>query len=226
MTGSTVVFLGPSLSPRLVPRHPALRYLPPVRRGDLPALLGRSPLPARIAVIDGEFGQSLSVSVTELRDALRGGVEVWGASSMGALRAAECSVLGMRGVGWIFDQYAGGVLEADDEVALLFDPDGFRPLTVPLVNVRWALRLAVPAGAVPASVAPDVLAAARALHFEERTWPALCRLPGDPRPVSAARALACFAGAHPTACDRKALDALLLLSTLTRLAEEVPDAAA
>lgn len=60
-------------------------------------------------------------------------------------------------------------MEADDEVALLFDPDGYGPLTVPLVNVRWALRLAVPAGAVPAAVAPDLLIAAGALHFDERT---------------------------------------------------------
>jgi hypothetical protein len=226
MTGSTVVFLGPSLPARLVPRHPALRQLPPVRRGDLPALLGQSPPPARLAVIDGEFGQSLSVSVTELRDALRSGVEVWGASSMGALRAAECSVLGMRGVGWIYDQYATGGLEADDEVALLFDPDGYRALTVPLVNVRWALRLAVSAGVVPVAAAPCLLAAARALHFEERTWAALCSLPGSGRLRMAAQALAGFAGEHPTACDRKALDALQLLSTLTRLPQEVPDAAA
>jgi hypothetical protein len=132
----------------------------------------------------------------------------------------------MRGIGWIFEQYAGGGLEADDEVALLFDPDGYRPLTVPLVNVRWALRLAVPAGAVPAPVAPDLLAAAAALHFEERTWPALCRLPGRPRLVKAARGLACFVRTHPTACDRKALDALRLLSVLTRRTEEAPDAAA
>jgi TfuA protein len=226
VTASTLVFLGPTLPARLVRRHPTLRYLPPVRRGDLPALLDGSERPARIAIIDGEFGQSLSVSVTEIRDVLRAGVEVWGASSMGALRAAECSVLGMGGVGWVFEQYATGALEADDEVALLFDPDGYRPLTVPLVNVRWALRLAVPAGAVPAPDAPDLLAAARALHFEERTWPALCSLSDQRRLVNAARGLACFVGAHPTACDRKALDALLLLSILARRPQEVPYATA
>jgi hypothetical protein len=203
-----------------------LRLLPPVRRGDIPALLAGPEAPKRLAIIDGEFGQSLSVSVTELRDALDRGVEVWGASSMGALRAAECSVLGMRGVGWIYRHYATGAISADDEVALLFDPDGARTLTLPLVNVRWALALAVRVGVVSGADAPGLFAAARSLHFEDRTWTALSRRPAHPPLSRAAGALADFAAARPLACDRKALDALRLLRRLARPAPEVSHGAA
>src|SRR5215203_3507429 len=114
----TVVFLGPSLDFTEAETHLKALYLPPIRRGDLPKVIAEG---ARtIGIIDGEFGQSLAVSVMEIRAGLEQGIHVWGAASMGALRAAECQSLGMSGVGWIFQGYVDGSLRADDEVALLF----------------------------------------------------------------------------------------------------------
>ena len=219
MTPSTLVFLGPSRPERGSPTEPDWVVLPPVRRGDIPSLLTAMPEVRRLAVIDGEFGQSLSVSITELRAALSAGVEVWGASSMGALRAAECSVLGMRGVGWVHRMYATGRIEADDEVALLYDPDTGRSLTLPLVNVRWAISLAVRHGRLGPSAGAALLEVARSLHFEDRTWPAVERT-APPRLTYSARLLAEFAAGHPWACDRKALDAGRLLARLSRRSPE------
>src|SRR3569832_1918730 len=92
---STYVFLGPSL-----PREEAGKALPlpvtwrpPFWCGVLLWVVAAGA--RRVAIVDGEFGQSLAVSVTEIKAALARGVEVWGASSMGALRAAECAGLGM-----------------------------------------------------------------------------------------------------------------------------------
>src|SRR6202171_5179793 len=143
----TVVFLGPSLDSNEAATHLQARYLPPIRRGDLPTVIADG---ARfIGIVDGEFGQSLAVSVMEVCSGLKQGVQIWGAASMGALRAAECQSMGMVGVGWIFQKYVEGALRADDEVALLFDPRSRRATTIPLVNVRWALQVAIEEGMIP-----------------------------------------------------------------------------
>jgi hypothetical protein len=57
------------------------------------------------------------------------GVHVFGAASMGALRAAEMHSLGMVGIGTIFQWYRDGKIVADDEVAVRHGPpnsDTFR----------------------------------------------------------------------------------------------------
>ncbi|WP_239014256.1 TfuA-like protein [Archangium violaceum] len=94
-------------------------------------------------------------------------VIVLGASSMGALRAAELHPHGMVGVGRIFEAYLEGRLSADDEVALLHGPAelGFRPLTLPLVNIRATLD----ASPLDAGLRGLLLATATRLPFEERT---------------------------------------------------------
>lgn len=211
---STFVFLGPSL-----PRAEAERALPlpvtwrpPIRRGDLPRALAAGA--RRVAIVDGEFGQSLAVSVTEIKAALARGVEVWGASSMGALRAAECAGLGMRGAGWIYRGFASGLLQADDEVALLFNPWSGEAVTLPLVSFRWSLALAKAEGLVPAAAAPDLLAAARRIHYAERTLDSL-RAAARRQPwEEPMRALLDWMEREPRSADRKRLDALQLLDML------------
>jgi hypothetical protein len=214
----TVVFLGPSLAVDTARDHLAAAYAPPVRRGDLARHVAAGA--KRLAIVDGEFAQSLSVSIVEIREALAAGVEVWGASSMGALRAAECHVLGMRGVGWIYEEYRTGALQADDEVALMLDPETLAPLTVPLVNVRWALACAVAEAVVDGAEAAGLFELARSLPFDRRTYRgvvALARLGG---PARAASAFADFVHRQPHLTDRKRLDALGLLDALHRSAND------
>ena len=82
----------------------------PSARGDgrrLPAGPARGP-PARIAIIDGLFEQVPAVWHKELLFAMARGVEVSGAASMGALRAAELHAFGMIGVGPTFAAYKSG----------------------------------------------------------------------------------------------------------------------
>ncbi len=211
---STFVFLGPSL-----PREEAeqalplpVTWLPPIRRGDLPRALAAGA--RRVAIVDGEFGQSLAVSVTEIKGALARGVEVWGASSMGALRAAECGGLGMRGVGWIYRGFANGLLQADDEVALLFNPRSGEAVTLPLVSFRWSLTLAKAEGLVPAAAAPALLAAARRIHYAERTLESLRAAARHQPWEEPMRALLDWMEHEPLSADRKRLDALQLLDML------------
>src|SRR5688572_27665050 len=132
-----VVFLGPSLPATDAKAILPCEVRPPARQGDVFRALGDRP--RLIVLLDGVFEHSPSVWHHEIVATNAAGVPMIGASSMGALRAAE--FVGTRmieGVGEVFRAYATGKLVDDGEVALLHASaeHGFRPLTVPLVNVR------------------------------------------------------------------------------------------
>jgi hypothetical protein len=207
----TVVFLGPSLDLGAARQRLAADFRPPIRRGDLPRAAQQGA--RRVAIIDGEFGQALSVSILEVRAALRSGVEVWGASSMGALRAAECWPIGMLGVGWVYEQYRSGAIQADDEVALIFDASTGAARTTPLVNMRWSAQQATDAGVLCAADAAEILGFAATLRYEQRSYRCLQRLaPAQLQPAIAA--LLGWVSSHPERADRKGLDADELLRRL------------
>jgi len=212
VANTRVVFLGPSLACDEAATRLNARYLPPIRRGDLPGVVAEGA--REIGIVDGEFGQSLAVSVMEIRAAIGEGARVFGAASMGALRAAECQSLGMLGVGWIFDNYAAGLLRSDDEVALLFDPRDLRAITIPLVNIRWALHLAVEEGVLSASSAVHLLYVARAVRFKVRDQEQLLKAVSDSTWQSQMRTLLEFMQTNPSRTDRKRLDALMLLELM------------
>jgi hypothetical protein len=165
-----VVFLGPSL-PATVASDlvPGADIRPPVRRGELRA--ARADGARILVVIDGAFAHSLAVSPREVVDVLRSGAIVIGASSMGAIRAAECEPAGMIGIGEVYAGFRDGRLVSDDEVAVVTDPDtGHRAVSVPLVAVRSGLCCARADRAISAADARALLAAAESLHFSERQW--------------------------------------------------------
>jgi hypothetical protein len=196
-----VAFLGPSLPAAEARRIAPCRVLPPARAGDVLAVLPERPL--AIALVDGLFDATPSVWHRELLAALDAGVAVFGAASMGALRAAELSRFGVVGVGGIFRAYRDGALEDDGEVALLHAgaAHGFRPFTVPLVTVRAAAEAAREARILSAGAARALVRAAARVPYVERTWPRVL----DGARLGAARApLEAFL---PDAPDPKAEDA-------------------
>lgn len=210
------VFTGPSLRPADLTRLRSLaderkRTLdlrPPVRRHDLLSLIGAES-PHKIIMLDGEFGQSLAVSVTEVRALLFAGQPLSGASSMGALRAVECRTIGMTGSGWVYAQYLNGSIDSDGDVALLYDPENFAPVTVPLVNVRWLLAERVREGSLSAEEASSALDIAQDLNFRDRRHSLLLKQWKRGLPGSAVEALeAHFVADRPDEWDRKRLDAL------------------
>jgi TfuA protein len=168
MSRKVVVFTGPSLSPR---RARALfkhaEYRPPAKRGDLLALL--RPRPLAVGIIDGEFFQSLAVTPKEVLALLEAGVPVYGAASMGALRAVELAPYGMIGAGSVYRLFRRGVLDADDEVALAYSPSTYRAVSEPLVNTRYQLRAAVRHGILSRSDALAIVADFREVYFPRRT---------------------------------------------------------
>jgi hypothetical protein len=211
----TVIFLGPSLA--LADAQailPTAEFCAPVAQGDVYSLLGRDQ-PDAIGIIDGVFYQDLPVWHKEIITALERGVAVYGASSMGALRAAECGPFGMVGVGVIFEQYASGELIDDDEVAVSHEgPDhGWRPRTEPLVNLRATMRRAADEGRLDDEAVQRVLDVAKGIWFAVRTRPALLqalRAAGvPPREVQAL-----YTSLEEAYVDQKRLDAESLLRAL------------
>jgi len=166
----TVVFLGPSLPVDDARRLLDAEFLPPIRRGDI----ARLPASTRfIGIIDGEFFQNLAVSPKEIIWALDRGVKVFGSSSMGALRAAETHTFGMVGIGRVFEQFRDGILDADDEVAVAYEPGTYRALSDAMVNLREALTLARNAGVITESQQHELTDVMRARYFPHRSWQAL-----------------------------------------------------
>lgn len=167
------VFLGPSVPVEQARTILDATYLPPVAMGDVQALMAEGP--RAIAIIDGLFERIPAVWHKEILHALAQGVRVYGASSMGALRAAELHTFGMIGVGRIFEAYRDGVLEDDDEVALVHAPAafGYRAGSEPMVNLRWGLGQAEARGCVSAATRAALEAAAKETFYPDRSWAGL-----------------------------------------------------
>jgi hypothetical protein len=210
---SAVVFLGPSLDRREAAALLPADYRPPAARGDLSRAAREG---ARvIGLVDGVFFQESSVGHREILAALKAGVHVVGASSMGALRAAELHTLGMEGVGEVYRMYRDGVLVSDDEVALAFDPETFMALSEPLVNIRATLTRAEADGIIGYLDSEALLSVASSLYYPDRTYPRIVRVAKaavDPRTLSR------FARWVETgAVDLKRSDAVLALQRIREI---------
>ncbi|MDL4816552.1 TfuA-like protein [Actinomadura opuntiae] len=123
-------------------------------------------------IIDGYFQRVPAVWHKEIVFALVNGVEVYGCSSMGALRAAELHPFGMVGVGAVFAAYAAGTCEDDDEVAVAHEgaDTGYRPTSEPMVNIRHGLSEAVREDVVTLQEARALARSAKDLFYPERHW--------------------------------------------------------
>lgn len=169
-----ILFLGPTLEAdaarRLWTASCRLEIRPPAAQGDVYAAAREAPW--GIALVDGYFEHVPSVWHKEILWALSQGVRVYGAASMGALRAAELESFGMVGVGRIFEAFRDGVLERDDEVAVAHGPaeTGYRRLSEALVDLRFALEAAEADGAVDGSARRLLVQLARDTFYPYRHW--------------------------------------------------------
>ena len=180
------IFLGPT-RPANIPAEADLR--PPAQQGDIAAAALEGP--DTLILIDGLFHQSLAPWHKEILFALDRGCRVIGAGSLGALRAVECARYGAEPVGVIAGWYAEESCTDDADVALAHAcaEDGYRPLSIPLVNLRATAEAYI-------DEAGHILATARAIYYPERTWQRLRRDLGDVVDILQARYI-----------DQKALDA-------------------
>jgi hypothetical protein len=207
-----LVYVGPSLdADQVLERIPEAIIRPPAKQSDLISDLLEVE-PTHILLIDGEFSQALSVWQKEIIYALQipGIKAVYGAASMGALRAADLADYGMVGCGRIFRWYDEGVITDESEVSVLYyrRPDGsYVTATVPMVNVRAALDKAVEIGAVELENAQAIFEYCAQIHWTERTPAVLGRIPGflswlekiDQKKADALELVCTFDGLRPRA---------------------------
>lgn len=213
------VFAGPSLPKAFRPANALFDWRGPASAGDLAELLD-SP-PARVCLIDGFFDFCPAPWHKELLLLLAEGTIVFGAASMGALRAAELERFGMVGVGAIFRAYRDGRLVGDDEVALIHATErlDWAPLSVPMVEFRATLAAACRARLIAPASARRMRSLVRSIYFQERDWPVIasacrtagfadvdlmCRLQAMHVPLKRHDALACLAAALAPAAERPA----------------------
>jgi hypothetical protein len=199
-----VLFAGPSLAGQSYD-HTGLHVRPPARQGDLHrAVLDGADA---IGLIDGVFGFVPSVWHKEILFALKQGIPVLGAASIGALRAGECAAYGMEAVGPIAESYVSGARIEDADVCLAHAPAelDFMPLSEPLVDVEATVAAMNVTGAERIALR----VAAQSIYFADRTVEAI---------VAAAGLAPEFADRYRASRVRaKTADALLLVERLRAL---------
>jgi len=173
-----IVFVGPSLAPVEAQQELEAVYRPPVAQGDV-YRAAQAGVEAMV-LIDGEFDQVPAVWHKEILWAMSRGIHVYGAASMGALRAAELCRFGMEGVGKIFEAYRNGVLEDDDEVAVahLNMAANYRPTSEAMVNIRFTLEKAQNRSVIGWHTRNLLERAAKAMFFPTRSYPAMVEIAG------------------------------------------------
>jgi len=198
-----VLFAGPSLY-GTTPDLTGIQLRGPAMQGDIAqAVLDGA---GAIGLVDGYFDAVAAPWHKEILFALASGVTMLGASSMGALRAAECAPFGMKPIGGIALAYTSGALDDDAAVALSHGPAelGFPSVTEPLVNIQPTLARLRDLGIISEVEAEQVWQQASRIYFKDRSDEAM--FAGFPSEWLAAYRL------HHI--DRKAEDALLLIEEL------------
>lgn len=214
------VFLGPTLEAmmahELLDKEPDVEVLPPAKQGDLYLATERGA--EVLGLVDGYFDQVESVAHKEVLWAMSKGVHVFGASSMGALRAAELSMFGMEGVGEIFEQFQRGDLTDDDEVAVAHASAeyGYRCTSEAMVDIRATMARARDAGILGNDTYACLLRAAKQLFYPDRAYPLiLARAEAAGANRDELSAFAAFVPAGRV--QQKRLDAIMLLDKLRAL---------
>jgi hypothetical protein len=204
-----VIFCGPSLRIEDRAGFPEFRFLPPVAQGDVYRASLEKPL--AIGIIDGYFEGIPAVWHKEILWAMKERIAVFGAASMGALRAAELHAFGMRGVGSIFEAYRDGDLADDDEVALVHGPAelGYPALSEPMVNIRAALEQAAAEGILSDESRTRLVARAKAQFYQERSFDAIVRWTAESAGSADADRFAGWLAGNRVDCKRQDATAML-----------------
>ena len=218
-----IIFLGPSLALEEAQRIlPQAHFLPPVQSGDILRVLRLNP--KIIGIIDGYFENVSAVWHKEILYAISKGVRVMGCSSMGALRASELAAYGMMPVGKIAQDYLSGIVNDDDEVALLHgtNPSGYVGVTEALFNIRATLESACQNNIITRNTFDSILTVAKNLHYRARLWQKILRLAHE-EGIDRAQitVLEQWLENPDNKIDVKRNDAILLLKTLSSSADKI-----
>jgi hypothetical protein len=170
--GKPIIFLGPSLSHERARKIFDADYRPPARKGDFLRLAADFDVKL-VGFVDGVFLQDYPPTPIEVYHlARKDGVLLAGAASLGALRAVELEKFGMVGIGKIFQLYKSGKLNADDEVAVTFAPEGggYQLQSEAMIDIRYNLYLAHKKGVIGKKTKSVLAKLAKEIYFPHRNY--------------------------------------------------------
>src|ERR687883_484221 len=170
--GRPIIFLGPSLSLERARKIFDADYRPPARKGDFLRLAADFDVKL-VGFVDGVFLHDYPPTPIEVYHlARKDGVLLAGAASLGALRAVELEKFGMVGIGKIFQLYKSGKLNADDEVAVTFAPEGdYQLQSEAMIDIRYNLFLAHKKGIISRQAKKMLAKVAKEIYFPYRMYP-------------------------------------------------------
>jgi hypothetical protein len=213
-----VIFTGNSISHEDAKKILRVNYQPPICRFQLEIFVQKGY--KIIGIIDGIFFDRAAVGHREIISALNAGVKVIGGSSMGALRASELDTHGMIGIGKVYEWYRDGTFESDDEIAVSTNPDTFEPISVPLVNIRETLKVAVAAGVICKKEHNDLLELAVNTYYPDRSYLGLIKEGAKRGLIPEERRKSILDFCIVREVDVKKQDAILVLETVKKLIED------
>lgn len=164
-----IIFMGPTLLRAKAREIAEADFRPPATMGAITR--AACDKPSAIILIDGNFEDRPSVWHKEILWAMSQGIPVIGASSMGAIRASELDTLGMLGVGAVYEAFASGRLQDDDEVAVLHGPEeaNWIPVSDAMADIRDAVYEALRLGIIDESEAGRLIFFCKAQFFKHRS---------------------------------------------------------
>lgn len=214
-----VIFVGPSIPLAEVENTLSAVCLPPASQGSMVLAVERY-APSAILLLDGNFQTEPAIRHKEILWTLAQGIQVIGAASMGALRAAELWRYGMIGAGLAYRWYRRFPLLRDDAVAVLHAPAalGYRPFTIPLIDLRLTTRAALRRGLITESMRARLDAAASIIGFRDRTFENVIRLAAGQSPdrIDESRLMRALEDCHVDQKKTDSLTALRLLNNIHR----------
>jgi hypothetical protein len=207
-----IIFTGPSLQPKEAETILEADYRPPVARGDIIQALTDEP--NIIGIIDGVFHKKPAVSHKEILKALKMDVIVVGGASMGALRASELDDFGMVGVGQVYKDYKTGVIESDDDVAVVINPDTMEQLSEALISMNYTFKAALKQEVLNQKDYDLLIKTAKSIYYPKRSYSKV--LVESRLEKSKVELFQKFLEAH--AIDIKRMDALAVLNYIKKIA--------
>src|SRR5215204_7478309 len=164
-----IIYLGPSLEINKAKKIIDADFKPPAKKGDF---INLNLLTERrdIVLIDGVFLQEYPPSPIEVFQVIRkSNFKVYGASSIGALRAVELEKFGMEGIGKIFELYKKDIINSDDEIAVTFDSD-YNLISEAMIDIRYNFFLAWKRQIIDKETKQIMIKLAKRIYFPYRSY--------------------------------------------------------
>src|ERR1044072_1689729 len=164
-----IVFLGRSLNIKTAKEVVNADFRPPAKKGDFIKLSMISE-PSIVILIDGVFLQDYPPTPIEVFQIIRKyNFQVYGASSIGALRAVELEKFGMMGIGRIFELYKKNIINSDDEVAVTFDSE-YNLISEAMIDIRYNIFLALKNKIIDKETKKRLIKLAKSIYFPYRNY--------------------------------------------------------